>query len=94
MQMFDYLEVSPPAGEGQVSGTHKEVAIVVGAQNRNLGVKDAGTNVDGLHLVILADPGCTLLAQARPDTFDVGQDQSVMPTPANEGVEENGLEKG
>jgi hypothetical protein len=50
--------------------------------------------MDRLHLVIFANPGCALLAQARPDTFDVGQDQPVMPAAADEGVEENGLEKG
>lgn len=56
-------------------------------------MKYAVVHVDRLNLVILADPGCALLTQARPDTIDVGQDQPVMPAAANEGVEKNGLEK-
>lgn len=62
-------------------------------RNRNLGMKYAVVHVDRLNLVILADPGCALLTQARPDTIDVGQDQPVMPAAANEGVEKNGLGK-
>ncbi len=57
-------------------------------------MKHATVNVDRLHLVILAYSGSALLAQAGPDTFNISENQPVMPAAANKGIEENGLEKG
>ena len=71
------------------------MAFVGGGEDRHLRVEHAIGYRNGLDLIVLSDSVCALLADACTDSIDVGEDKGLgAPTPANERVEDDGLEKG
>jgi hypothetical protein len=93
MQVFQHLEIRAPAAEGQVSGTNKQVAVLMPGKDGDLRMKDARRDGNRLNFVILADAQRALLTQARAHTFDIGEDERLASTAADQGVEDDGLEE-
>jgi hypothetical protein len=73
MQMFDDLEVASPTTKCEVAGADKEVAFVLGAQNRDFWMEDTDAGADGewFDILILTNPARALFAQGHAHALDV-----------------------
>lgn len=93
--MLDKLEIPTPPGESQVSRPDKQMGIILGEQGSDLRVEDAMIyGGDRLDFIVASNAASALFAQSGSNAFGIRENESVAPPSPEQGIEQDGLEKG